>query len=43
MFSIGLLGTAPREALAKYAHVIVAHLNELNPPQIAQWIGNPPK
>jgi beta-phosphoglucomutase len=38
MFSIGLLGTAPRQALAKHAHVIVAHLNELTPPQIAQWI-----
>jgi len=40
MFSIGLLGTAPREALAKYANVIVANLNELNPPQIAHWIAN---
>ena len=40
MFSIGLLGTAPREALAKHAQVIVAHLNELNPLEIAQWITN---
>jgi beta-phosphoglucomutase-like phosphatase (HAD superfamily) len=38
MFSIGLLGTAPREELAKFAHVIVGRLDELTPVQIAKWI-----
>jgi beta-phosphoglucomutase len=38
MFSIGLLGTAPREALAKFAHVVVERLGELNPANLAGWI-----
>jgi beta-phosphoglucomutase len=38
MFSIGLLGTAPREVLAKHAHIVVAHLQELTPAMIAGWI-----
>ncbi len=40
MFSIGLLGTAPREVLAKHAQVVVARLGELTPGKIAEWIGS---
>ncbi|HWB52785.1 MAG TPA: HAD family phosphatase [Tepidisphaeraceae bacterium] len=42
MISIGLLGTAPREALKKFAHVVVAQLDELTPTNIAQWISDKP-
>jgi beta-phosphoglucomutase len=38
MFSIGLLGTASRDALAKHANVVVAHLTDLSPAKITQWI-----
>ena len=38
MTSIGLLGTAPREALAVHAHLVVASLRELNPKLIAERI-----
>lgn len=38
MLSIGLLGTAPREALAVHAHIVVASLRELTPARIAAAI-----
>ena len=38
MFSIGLLGTAPHEALAVHAHRVVGALRELTPQGIAAWI-----
>jgi beta-phosphoglucomutase len=39
MVSIGLLGTAPREALMKHADVVVEKLSELNPSLIGEMIG----
>jgi beta-phosphoglucomutase len=38
MAAIGLTGTAPREALAKYAHVVVDSLRQLSPAMIASLI-----
>jgi beta-phosphoglucomutase len=38
MAAIGLTGTAPREALAKHAHLVVDSLRELNPAMIASLI-----
>jgi thiamine pyrophosphate-dependent acetolactate synthase large subunit-like protein len=38
LFDAFQLGTAPREALAKHAHFIVAQLAELTPAMIATWI-----
>lgn len=38
MLSIGLLGTASAEALAKYAHWVVGSLRDLSPPAIAAAI-----
>ncbi len=40
MYSIGLLGTAPKEKLAVHAHLVVASLRELNPQIIAEAIAN---
>jgi beta-phosphoglucomutase-like phosphatase (HAD superfamily) len=38
MASIGLVGTAPREALGKHAHLVVDSLTELNPAVIEERI-----
>jgi beta-phosphoglucomutase len=38
MAAIGVTGTAPREALAKHAHVVVDSLRELSPAMIASLI-----
>lgn len=38
MLSIGLLGTAPREALAAHAHLVVDSLRQLNPSRISDLI-----
>jgi beta-phosphoglucomutase len=43
MFSIGLLGTAPRDALAKHANVVVARLTDLSPAKISSWISSTKK
>ena len=42
MYSIGLLGTAPREKLAAHAHIVVASLRELGPEMISNAITNKP-
>jgi beta-phosphoglucomutase len=39
MAAIGITGTAPREALAKHADVVVDSLRQLNPTMIASLIG----
>jgi hypothetical protein len=38
MTAIGLTGTAPRDALAKRAHLVVDSLRELDPAQIESLI-----